>query len=257
MECLYRDAIRTNRKDGGSFTMNLPVKSQALVPSEIELVEETELLSVAEAPVWMTRRKINALPLSLVVAIHVLCVALVFGGTKVPAQVKKAELIHATLIQAAAQQAVTEEAKPLPPKAKAPTLPKRSMIAAPMAAQSEPASDAVSAPAPSTAELGEVEQEAAFVEARADADYLSNPAPIYPRVAKRAGQEGRVLLRVFVEADGKATEVKLEESSGVESLDSSAIAAVSQWTFVPAKKGTEQVAAWVLVPIVFKLRGKE
>jgi protein TonB len=36
-------------------------------------------------------------------------------------------------------------------------------------------------------------------------------------------------------------------------LDQAALQAVKQWHFVPAQRGGEAVAAWVEVPIVFRL----
>jgi periplasmic protein TonB len=88
---------------------------------------------------------------------------------------------------------------------------------------------------------------------RFGAAYLNNPAPVYPPIAKRLGEQGRVLLRVLVSPDGMAKEVSLHSSSGSESLDEAAIRAVRRWRFVPAKQGNNAVTAWVQVPIVFKL----
>jgi protein TonB len=64
-----------------------------------------------------------------------------------------------------------------------------------------------------------------------------------------------VLLHVFVEASGAASRVEVRSSSGFERLDRAAVAAVGRWKFVPARQGTDAVAAWVLVPIVFSLKG--
>lgn len=87
---------------------------------------------------------------------------------------------------------------------------------------------------------------------RFDAAYLNNPAPTYPALAKRKGEQGAVMLRVSVSAEGRPQEVQLHKSSGSSALDRAAIAAVRQWTFVPAKRGSEAVAAWVQVPINFQ-----
>ena len=38
-------------------------------------------------------------------------------------------------------------------------------------------------------------------------------------------------------------------------LDRAAEDAVARWRFVPARRGESAVEAWVLVPIVFKLKG--
>lgn len=85
------------------------------------------------------------------------------------------------------------------------------------------------------------------------ADYLKNPAPVYPPLSRRLGEQGRVILRVLVNSKGSAEEVQLRASSGSARLDESALETVSRWKFVPAKQGTEPVPAWVLIPISFKL----
>lgn len=87
------------------------------------------------------------------------------------------------------------------------------------------------------------------------ADYLNNPAPAYPDDARRQGEQGRVLLRVFVNAVGAVEQVALRKSSGHPSLDQAALETVKTWRFVPAGRGTEAVAAWVVVPISFSLEG--
>ena len=89
---------------------------------------------------------------------------------------------------------------------------------------------------------------------RFDADYLDNPAPVYPPLSRRLGEEGRVLLRVFVNPDGSAAQVEVRESSGFERLDKVARDTVRRWRFLPARQGEAAVGAWVLVPIVFSLR---
>jgi protein TonB len=88
---------------------------------------------------------------------------------------------------------------------------------------------------------------------RFDAAYLANPKPAYPPASRRLGEEGRVVLRVFVAADGLAQMVEIRQPSGFARLDAAAADAVARWRFVPARRGERAVAAWVLVPIVFNL----
>jgi protein TonB len=64
-----------------------------------------------------------------------------------------------------------------------------------------------------------------------------------------------VLLRVLVSAAGHAQHVEVARSSGSPRLDDAAVEAVRRWRFVPAKRGSEAIAASVHVPIVFSLRG--
>jgi periplasmic protein TonB len=86
--------------------------------------------------------------------------------------------------------------------------------------------------------------------------YLNNPSPSYPRLSRRIGEEGRVLLKVLVSAEGKANTVEIEKSSGFQRLDQSALDAVKQWRFIPARKGKESLSAYVLVPISFSLESQ-
>lgn len=86
-----------------------------------------------------------------------------------------------------------------------------------------------------------------------NADYLHNPPPAYPALSRRLGEEGRVILRVLVNAKGNADEVQVRNSSGHARLDEAARETVRAWRFVPARRGDEPVAAWVLIPIAFRL----
>ena len=93
-----------------------------------------------------------------------------------------------------------------------------------------------------------------MVAPRFDAAYLSNPTPEYPRLSRRMGEEGRVMLRVHVGADGKPLEVTIAKSSGFTRLDEIARDTVLRsWRFVPARQGDQAVAGTVRVPIDFSL----
>ncbi len=88
-----------------------------------------------------------------------------------------------------------------------------------------------------------------------NANYLDNPAPAYPPLSRRMHEEGRVILRVLVNVHGTADEVQVRTTSGSARLDEAARETVRGWKFVPAKRGAEPVAAWVLIPISFRLEG--
>ncbi|HEY8069685.1 MAG TPA: TonB family protein [Burkholderiales bacterium] len=88
-----------------------------------------------------------------------------------------------------------------------------------------------------------------------NADYLDNPAPAYPPLSRRMREEGRVILRVLVSVRGTADEVQVRTTSGSARLDEAARGTVRTWKFVPAKRGADPVAAWVLIPISFRLEG--
>ena len=89
---------------------------------------------------------------------------------------------------------------------------------------------------------------------RFDADYLRNPAPAYPPLSRRLHEEGKVVLRVWVDTTGRPDQIEVKTSSGSPRLDNAAQEAVWRWQFVPARHGSEVVGAWVLVPITFVLK---
>jgi protein TonB len=85
------------------------------------------------------------------------------------------------------------------------------------------------------------------------ADYLHNPPPDYPRMSKRLGEQGRVVVRVLIGEDGVAQKVELLTTSGFERLDKSAMEAAMRWRYVPGKRGGVAEAMWYQVPIQFTL----
>jgi len=83
-----------------------------------------------------------------------------------------------------------------------------------------------------------------------------NPAPEYPARARRRGWEGRVLLEVTVDAEGRVAGLRTLESSGYDLLDRAAAEAVRRWRFTPARRLGRQVADTVEVPVRFALRDR-
>lgn len=89
---------------------------------------------------------------------------------------------------------------------------------------------------------------------RVDVSYLDNPAPAYPPLSRRLGEQGRVLLRVLVDAAGNVEAVEIQNSSGHRRLDEAAAAVVRRWRFLPARHGGRPVIGWALVPVQFELQ---
>jgi protein TonB len=89
---------------------------------------------------------------------------------------------------------------------------------------------------------------------RFDLAYLNNPAPAYPPLSRKTGEQGRVLLRVRVDSSGQVEGVEIHRTSGFARLDEAAIAAVRRWRFVPARAGERAIGGIALVPVAFELR---
>lgn len=146
--------------------------------------------------------------------------------------------------------------KPLPPKP-TPVEPTTSTSETALTAEKSPpapAQESPPPPAPAPAAPA-APAPAPVVAARFDADYLNNPHPSYPPLSRRMREEGKVMLRVTVNPDGKPGLIEVARSSGFERLDNAAKQAVTRWSFVPARQGDRNIEASVLVPVVFKLEG--
>jgi TonB family protein len=79
------------------------------------------------------------------------------------------------------------------------------------------------------------------------------PAPNYPDTAQVAGEQGDVLLDVYVTSGGHARKFRVNKSSGYADLDNAAAEAVANWQFIPAVKNGDTVSSWTTVNIHFEL----
>jgi protein TonB len=118
---------------------------------------------------------------------------------------------------------------------------------------SRPAASAVPTPSAPSEQASDSRQP--LVLPNLNADYLNNPAPPYPEEARERGEQGKVLVRALINADGTVAELAMKRSSGFPGLDRSALETVKKWRFVPARRGAAAVSAWVVVPISFSLEG--
>ncbi len=84
--------------------------------------------------------------------------------------------------------------------------------------------------------------------------YQVNPPPKYPRLARRRGMEGVVILEVFVDVLGRAKELRIFNSSGHSVLDKAALKAVRRWKFSPGSAAGLSREMRVKVPVRFQLK---
>jgi len=83
--------------------------------------------------------------------------------------------------------------------------------------------------------------------------YDFSPPPRYPELARQRGWQGTVLLAVKIDANGRVTDVEIEESSGYQLLDAAAAGAVRRWRYKPAVGRNGPVATEELQPVTFRL----
>jgi protein TonB len=204
-------------------------------------------------------RKTDFAGLGVTVALHALAVAALLSYEPARRILLAAAPLMVELITPAKL-----EVKPIEPPTELPK-PKPVAKAAPMplepapllAVPAEAPATATAPPAPRTPAPQPVAaaEPATITPPVFSADYLENPAPAYPALSRRLGEQGKVILRVLVNPAGTADEVQVRNSSGHARLDEAARDTVRRWKFVPAKRGAEPVAAWVLIPISFRLEG--
>lgn len=198
----------------------------------------------------------RTLRFGVITAAHVL---LLWAGLELAARPETREVMADLMVRLIEppQPKVEEAPPPPPPKPKQvrPAPPPPIMAAAPEAAAPTAAfSVPPQPPAPAVIEAVPAPPAPAVTAARFDADYLSNPKPVYPSASRRLGEEGKVVLRVHVSAAGAPLAVEVKHSCGFSRLDEAAKSAVERWRFVPARRGDEAVESWVAVPIVFSLQ---
>lgn len=87
----------------------------------------------------------------------------------------------------------------------------------------------------------------------AESSALNNRPPGYPAMSRRLGEQGQVLLAVWVERDGRVGQIRLHRSSGYPLLDQAALDAVRHWRYQPATRGEETLATWFVQQVDFVL----
>lgn len=112
-----------------------------------------------------------------------------------------------------------------------------------------PATVAAVAPIPATPALTPAAVELPSTEA----DYWHNPKPAYPSLSRRLGEQGKVLVRVFIDASGQPQQAEVKQSSGFERLDQTALNTVLKWRYLPGKRNGTPEAMWLQVPLEFRL----
>lgn len=80
---------------------------------------------------------------------------------------------------------------------------------------------------------------------------IKQVAPEYPRIAREAEIEGKVIVKALVDKEGKVSKVVVVD--GPEIFQSAALAAAKQWVFKPAIMGGKPVKVWVAIPFRFRL----
>ncbi|MBL8857139.1 MAG: energy transducer TonB [Planctomycetes bacterium] len=83
--------------------------------------------------------------------------------------------------------------------------------------------------------------------------FSAGPQPEYPALSRRAGEEGDVHCRLYIDTDGSVSAVEVLISSGVTRLDEAARAALLTWRFEPATHAGAPIACTLSHTVRFRL----
>lgn len=94
-----------------------------------------------------------------------------------------------------------------------------------------------------------------FIDVDTPPSVIHRVEPKYPEVAKRAGMEGKVWLKIWIDTSGTAREVVVLKSDA-DVFNAPAIEAARGFRFTPAYNKNRPVDVWVSVPFKFVLAEK-
>ncbi len=95
-----------------------------------------------------------------------------------------------------------------------------------------------------------------FVAVEKEPVVVKKVEPKYPELAMRAGLEGKVWVKIWVDKEGKAKQVVVLKSDA-EIFNEPAVEAAKQFVFTPAYMNNGPVSVWVSVPFKFRLADKK
>jgi protein TonB len=81
---------------------------------------------------------------------------------------------------------------------------------------------------------------------------INREEPKYPELARKAGIEGMVVVKVLIGTKGDVEKVEVVKSHPM--LDESAMAAAKLFKFTPGKQRDRVVKVWMTIPFTFKLK---
>lgn len=83
--------------------------------------------------------------------------------------------------------------------------------------------------------------------------YLVAPPLEYPRASRRMRESGKVMVRVYIDAEGLPQRVQIDRSSGHARLDEAALDAVRKARFRPYTENGRPTPGWAYIPLTFDL----
>ena len=95
--------------------------------------------------------------------------------------------------------------------------------------------------------------ETQFVPHEKEPEMYHQVKPTYPRLCRKAGIEGKVIIKVLLDKEGNVVKAKIAKSSGIESLDRAALEVAPKNKFSPALQNSIPIPLWVSYTVQFRL----
>jgi len=93
----------------------------------------------------------------------------------------------------------------------------------------------------------------AFIPYQTPPALVKRVEPGYPELARKAGMQGKVFIKVLIDKEGKVKKAVVLQ--GPEIFHEATIAAVLQWVFKPAIQHDRPITVWMVIPVTFQLKG--
>jgi protein TonB len=151
-----------------------------------------------------------------------------------------------------------EKPQPEPPKPQPklrpiePPKPKQLVAQAPVVLADEP----VAPPAPVVIEAPPLPPQPVMLSGELSVSCPERSPPSYPAYSMRMNEQGRVVLLVELNTEGRVSNVQVKTASGYHRLDEAAVNAVKGWRCKPAIRDGVSVIATALQPFVFVMEGR-
>jgi len=194
--------------------------------------------------------------LTLVIVLHGAALFVLWSYRILPTPDAAATLMVNLINPPAPEKPEPEPPKPQPkPRPIEPPKPQQLVALAPVVLPDEPVAPPPP-PAPIVIETPPLPPQPVMLSGELSVICPERSPPSYPAHSMRMNEQGRVVLLVELNTEGRVANVQVRTASGYRRLDEAAVSAVRDWRCKPAIRNGVAVFATALQPFVFVLEGK-
>ena len=194
--------------------------------------------------------------LTLVIVLHGAALFVLWSYRILPTPDAAATLMVNLINPPAPEQPQPEPPKPQPkPRPIEPPKPQQLVAQAPVVLADEPVAQPP-LPAQVAIEAPPLPPQPVMLSGELSVSCPERSPPSYPALSMRMNEQGRVVLLVELNTEGRVAKVQVRTASGYRRLDEAAVNAVKGWRCKPTLRDGVAVLATALQPFVFVLEGR-